>query len=179
MFTTLKKKKPTKTHQTKQQRHDHVQRTHKEKSISLFSSFLPFFPLDLSLHLAQTLCKKNLHTQKFYHCFFSVQTEMGYKNRAEAETEACLNEALLFATMCIIGLPVDVHIRDGSVYFGTFHTASFDKENGECFLSFRRKDCFYLALVFELLESYDFCSKWYLGSDFCKHSYLGFGFIEK
>ncbi|XP_061943894.1 uncharacterized protein LOC133668168 isoform X1 [Populus nigra] len=55
---------------------------------------------------------------------------MGYKNRAEAETEACLNEALLFATMCIIGLPVDVHIRDGSVYFGTFHTASFDKENG-------------------------------------------------
>ncbi|XP_011013194.1 PREDICTED: uncharacterized protein LOC105117280 isoform X3 [Populus euphratica] len=55
---------------------------------------------------------------------------MGYKNRAEAETEACLNEALLFATMCIIGLPVDVHIRDGSVYFGTFHTVSFDKENG-------------------------------------------------
>ncbi|KAG6794020.1 hypothetical protein POTOM_003253 [Populus tomentosa] len=55
---------------------------------------------------------------------------MSYKNRAEAETEACLNEALLFATMCIIGLPVDVHIRDGSVYFGTFHTASFDKENG-------------------------------------------------
>ncbi|CAK7338482.1 unnamed protein product [Dovyalis caffra] len=55
---------------------------------------------------------------------------MGYKNRAEAETEACLNEALLFATMCIIGLPVDVHIRDGSVYSGTFHTASFDKENG-------------------------------------------------
>ncbi|XP_034912817.1 uncharacterized protein [Populus alba] len=55
---------------------------------------------------------------------------MGYKNRAEAETEACLNETLLFATMCIIGLPVDVHIRDGSVYSGTFHTASFDKENG-------------------------------------------------
>ncbi|XP_011010329.1 PREDICTED: uncharacterized protein LOC105115198 isoform X3 [Populus euphratica] len=55
---------------------------------------------------------------------------MGYKNSAEAETEACLNEALLFATMCIIGLPVDVHIRDGSVYFGTFHTVSFDKENG-------------------------------------------------
>ncbi|KAB5521689.1 hypothetical protein DKX38_026008 [Salix brachista] len=55
---------------------------------------------------------------------------MGYRNRAEAETEACLNEALLFATMCILGLPVDVHVRDGSVYFGTFHTASFDKENG-------------------------------------------------
>ncbi|KAJ6776502.1 ATAXIN 2-RELATED [Salix koriyanagi] len=55
---------------------------------------------------------------------------MGYRNRAEAETEACLNEALLFATMCILGLPVDVYVRDGSVYFGTFHTASFDKENG-------------------------------------------------
>ncbi|KAJ6727909.1 ATAXIN 2-RELATED [Salix koriyanagi] len=32
--------------------------------------------------------------------------------------------------MRIIGRPVDVHIRDGSVYSGTFHTASFDKENG-------------------------------------------------
>lgn len=61
---------------------------------------------------------------------------MGYKNRAEAETEACLNEALLFATMRIIGRPVDVHIRDGSVYSGTFHTASFDKENGEVFFDF-------------------------------------------
>ncbi|KAF2288754.1 hypothetical protein GH714_012246 [Hevea brasiliensis] len=32
--------------------------------------------------------------------------------------------------MCIIGLPVDVHVRDGSVYSGTFHTASIDKDYG-------------------------------------------------
>ncbi|KAJ4837431.1 hypothetical protein Tsubulata_012764 [Turnera subulata] len=55
---------------------------------------------------------------------------MGYKNRAETETEACLSEALLFATMCIIGLPVEVHVRDGSVYSGTFHTASVGDDYG-------------------------------------------------
>ncbi|XP_065862369.1 uncharacterized protein [Euphorbia lathyris] len=55
---------------------------------------------------------------------------MGYKSRAVAETETCLSEAFLFATMCIIGLPVDVHVRDGSVYSGTLHTASVDKDFG-------------------------------------------------
>ncbi|XP_022753139.1 uncharacterized protein LOC111301602 isoform X6 [Durio zibethinus] len=39
-----------------------------------------------------------------------------------------MNEALLFATMCIIGLPVDVHLKDGSVYSGIFYTASVEKE---------------------------------------------------
>ncbi|TKY46868.1 Polyadenylate-binding protein-interacting protein 4 [Spatholobus suberectus] len=37
---------------------------------------------------------------------------------------ASLGEALLFTTMCIVGLPVDVHVKDGSVYSGIFHTAS-------------------------------------------------------
>lgn len=55
---------------------------------------------------------------------------MGDKNRAEVQTESSLNEDMLFATMCMIGFPVDVHIRDGSIYSGTFHTASFDKEYG-------------------------------------------------
>ncbi|XP_022753135.1 uncharacterized protein LOC111301602 isoform X2 [Durio zibethinus] len=41
-----------------------------------------------------------------------------------------MNEALLFATMCIIGLPVDVHLKDGSVYSGIFYTASVEKEYG-------------------------------------------------
>ncbi|KAF4358693.1 hypothetical protein F8388_019897 [Cannabis sativa] len=41
-----------------------------------------------------------------------------------------LNEALLFATMCIIGLHVDVHVKDGSVYSGIFHTASVENEYG-------------------------------------------------
>ncbi|GAV72936.1 SM-ATX domain-containing protein [Cephalotus follicularis] len=62
---------------------------------------------------------------------------MGYqKNRVVEEetthssTTSPLSEALLFATMFIIGLPVDVHIKDGSVYSGIFYTASVDKEYG-------------------------------------------------
>ncbi|OAY28514.1 uncharacterized protein LOC110602412 isoform X3 [Manihot esculenta] len=55
---------------------------------------------------------------------------MGNRNWAEAETESSLSEALLFAIMCIIGLPVDVHVRDGSVYSGIFYTASVDKDFG-------------------------------------------------
>ncbi|XP_031248169.1 uncharacterized protein LOC116105948 [Pistacia vera] len=57
---------------------------------------------------------------------------MGYKNRTEQETNnsSSLSEALLFATMCIIGLPVDVHVKDGSVYSGIFYTASVEKDYG-------------------------------------------------
>ncbi|KAF8023739.1 hypothetical protein BT93_F1048 [Corymbia citriodora subsp. variegata] len=39
---------------------------------------------------------------------------------------ASLGESLLFATVCIVGLPVDVHVRNGSVYSGIFHTASVE-----------------------------------------------------
>ncbi|KAF5728400.1 hypothetical protein HS088_TW21G00547 [Tripterygium wilfordii] len=53
---------------------------------------------------------------------------MGRLNRAEEE--ASLNEALLYVTLCIIGLPVDVHVKDGSVFSGIFHTTSVDKEYG-------------------------------------------------
>lgn len=60
---------------------------------------------------------------------------MGYKNRTEQETthsnnSSSLSEALLFATMCIIGLPVDVYVKDGSVYSGIFYTASVEKDYG-------------------------------------------------
>ncbi|KAL9444457.1 hypothetical protein AB3S75_017614 [Citrus x aurantiifolia] len=60
---------------------------------------------------------------------------MGYKKRTEQETthsnnSSSLSEALLFATMCIIGLPVDVYIKDGSVYSGIFYTASVEKDYG-------------------------------------------------
>lgn len=41
-----------------------------------------------------------------------------------------LREVLLFTTMSIIGLTVEVHIKDGSVYSGIFHTASVDKGYG-------------------------------------------------
>lgn len=55
---------------------------------------------------------------------------MGCRNRELAEDATVLSEALLFATMCIIGLPVDVHVRDGSVYSAIFHTASVENEYG-------------------------------------------------
>lgn len=66
---------------------------------------------------------------------------MGYKNRTEQETthsnnSSSLCEAMLFATMCIIGLPVDVHVKDGSVYSGIFYTASVEKDYGEFFYFF-------------------------------------------
>ncbi|KAK6785590.1 hypothetical protein RDI58_019045 [Solanum bulbocastanum] len=41
---------------------------------------------------------------------------------------ATLRDALLFTTMCITGLPVDVYIKDGAVYSGIFHTACVDDE---------------------------------------------------
>lgn len=48
-----------------------------------------------------------------------------------------MNEALLLATMYILGLPVDVHLTDGSVYAGIFHTAAVEKEfGGFCFFFF-------------------------------------------
>ncbi|PPD75551.1 hypothetical protein GOBAR_DD27530 [Gossypium barbadense] len=59
---------------------------------------------------------------------------MELKNRVEEEN-CLMNEALLLATMYILGLPVDVHLRDGSVYSGIFHTAAVEKEfGGFCFL---------------------------------------------
>lgn len=44
---------------------------------------------------------------------------------------ATLRDALLFTTMCIVGLPVNVYIKDGGVYSGIFHTACVDDEYGE------------------------------------------------
>lgn len=73
-------------------------------------------------------------------------TEMGCRNRdlfsedSSSSSSSSLSDALLFATMCIIGLPVDVHVKDGSVYSGIFHTASVDKDYGaflfDCAVSF-------------------------------------------
>ncbi|KAL2523695.1 hypothetical protein Adt_08749 [Abeliophyllum distichum] len=39
-----------------------------------------------------------------------------------------VSDALLFATMCIVELPVDVHAKDGSIYSGIFYTACVDKD---------------------------------------------------
>ncbi|KAI3768966.1 hypothetical protein L6452_00062 [Arctium lappa] len=59
---------------------------------------------------------------------------MGCRNGGEFQSQederrsssSIVNDALLLTTMCIIGFPVDVHIKDGSVYSGIFHTASVD-----------------------------------------------------
>ncbi|KAG2682244.1 hypothetical protein I3760_11G182900 [Carya illinoinensis] len=47
-----------------------------------------------------------------------------------SSSPSSLSEALILATMCIIGLPVDVHVKDGSVYSGLFHTSSVEDEYG-------------------------------------------------
>ncbi|MCD7470291.1 hypothetical protein HAX54_010025 [Datura stramonium] len=59
---------------------------------------------------------------------------MGYKKGGGLTPEeengvgATVRDALLFTTMCIIGLPVDVYIKDGAVYSGVFHTACVDDD---------------------------------------------------
>lgn len=47
-----------------------------------------------------------------------------------SSSPSSLSEVLIFATMCIIGLPVDVHVKDGSVYSGLFHTSSVEDDYG-------------------------------------------------
>ncbi|KAL6520825.1 hypothetical protein OROHE_017006 [Orobanche hederae] len=54
------------------------------------------------------------------------------RNRNTAATTAAssvaVSDALIFTTLCIIGIPVDVYARDGSVYSGIFYTASVEKD---------------------------------------------------
>ncbi|XP_022879972.1 uncharacterized protein LOC111397339 isoform X2 [Olea europaea var. sylvestris] len=64
-----------------------------------------------------------------------TQGEMGCRNGGlrEEENDAMAasltaSDALLFATMCIVELPVDVHAKDGSIYTGIFYTARVDKD---------------------------------------------------
>ncbi|KAG8066339.1 hypothetical protein GUJ93_ZPchr0004g38488 [Zizania palustris] len=45
---------------------------------------------------------------------------------APKEAAPSLGEALLLATVCMVGLPVEVQVRDGSAYAGVFHTACVD-----------------------------------------------------
>lgn len=47
-----------------------------------------------------------------------------------ASSSVVVSDAVLIATMCIIGMPVDVHARDGSVYSGIFYTACVDRDYG-------------------------------------------------
>lgn len=49
-------------------------------------------------------------------------------SRSSPSSSSSLNEALLISTMCIIGLQVHVHIKDGSVFSGIFYTISLENE---------------------------------------------------
>ncbi|XP_008809193.2 uncharacterized protein LOC103720978 isoform X2 [Phoenix dactylifera] len=49
-----------------------------------------------------------------------------------------LSDALLFTTLCIVGLPVDVLVKDGSVYSGVFHTACLQDGYGVVLKKARR-----------------------------------------
>ncbi|MED6161816.1 hypothetical protein PIB30_064321, partial [Stylosanthes scabra] len=87
--------------------------------ISLFLDTLVFIPVSQGSHRS----------------FQRERGSMGCRNRVESFEEdrrgaSSLSEALLLTTMCIIGLPVDVHVKDGSVYSGIFYTASVDSDYG-------------------------------------------------
>ncbi|XP_043688122.1 uncharacterized protein LOC122639356 isoform X3 [Telopea speciosissima] len=58
---------------------------------------------------------------------------MGCKIVDNSDDNAALpsvSDALLFTTMCIIGVPVEVQVKDGSIYSGIFHTACVEKNYG-------------------------------------------------
>jgi hypothetical protein len=93
---------------------------------------------------------------------------MGCRNREFLNDEASsssLSEALIFATLCIIGLPVDVHVKDGSVYSGIFHTASAEDEYGMSYMLcsyFHWVSEFFVELV-GIFLGFDCSAKLYLG----------------
>lgn len=51
------------------------------------------------------------------------------RNRGGFSTEdERVSDMLVFTTMCIIGHYVDVFVKDGSVFSGTFYTSSLDQD---------------------------------------------------
>ncbi|PON65217.1 Ataxin 2, SM domain containing protein [Parasponia andersonii] len=47
---------------------------------------------------------------------------------SSSSSSSSTSEDLLYATLCLVGLHVDVQVRDGSVYSGVFHTASLEND---------------------------------------------------
>ncbi|XP_073059713.1 uncharacterized protein [Primulina eburnea] len=56
------------------------------------------------------------------------EEKSGNSAATAASPSVVVSDAVLFATMCMIGMPVDVHVRDGSVYSGIFYTACVDRD---------------------------------------------------
>ncbi|KAH9615122.1 hypothetical protein KSS87_020887 [Heliosperma pusillum] len=59
-----------------------------------------------------------------------VRDEEEEEEESAASSSSSLSEVLLFTTMCIVGLPVQVFIKDGSIFSGIFYTASLHKGYG-------------------------------------------------
>ncbi|KAJ7519011.1 hypothetical protein O6H91_20G019100 [Diphasiastrum complanatum] len=56
--------------------------------------------------------------------------DAGFASRNRGTTERPLHDRLLFLTMCLIGQPVEVQVKNGSIYSGIFHTANAEKGFG-------------------------------------------------
>jgi hypothetical protein len=55
-----------------------------------------------------------------------------------------LNDRLLFMTACLIGQPVEVQVKNGSIFSGIFHATNAEKDYGlfhSCELSVINCDC--------------------------------------
>lgn len=90
---------------------------------------------------------------------YKLQVEMGCRNRtlsSEEEESISIGDALLFTTMCIIGLPVDVHIKDGSIYTGIFHTVCVEDDYGR-FYSYYYLHAFLNFFLLIFLNSFRLC----------------------
>ncbi|XP_066343915.1 uncharacterized protein [Miscanthus floridulus] len=55
---------------------------------------------------------------------------MARPRKAKPPPSPSIAEALLLATVCMVGLPVEVRVRDGSAYAGVLHTACVDAGYG-------------------------------------------------
>jgi Ataxin 2 SM domain len=69
---------------------------------------------------------------------------------ADTKTQETLGEALLFAMLCIVGVPVEVQVKDGSVYSGIFHSANLSQGQGFCYFSIELSYCFFLDPVMKI-----------------------------
>ena len=101
-----------------------------------------------------------------------TREEMVCRNRnlngEESVDPNSLRDALLFTTMCIIGLPVDVHVKDGSIFTGIFHAARVEDDYGT-FAAFHRVfDCCESLVFFFLNHFLGFVNLMRLVYGFCE-----------
>lgn len=74
-----------------------------------------------------------------WHCYDS-----GLANGGEgggAISSSC--DRLIYVMACLIGQPVEVHVRNGSVISGIFHASNAAKDFGTCYLGW-----FFLFFIF-------------------------------